>query len=53
MITDVQKKLDRAYTLISGITVSGANVKRLAMAMQELEDAFKLLSDTEKEEDNG
>lgn len=50
-MTEIQERLNQAYTLISGITVSGTNVKRLAMAMQVMEDTFKLLSEKEEKDD--
>lgn len=36
----LKKQIDGAYIMITGIYVKGADVKRVAMAMQHLENAF-------------
>lgn len=44
-MNDVKKKLDAVYSWISRISVSGDNVDFLAMARQELRNAYKLLEE--------
>ena len=36
----LKKQIDGAYTMITGVYVKGADAKRMAMAMQHLENAF-------------
>ena len=36
----LKKQIDGAYTMITGVYVKGADAKRVAMAMQNLENAF-------------
>lgn len=36
----LKKQIDGAYTMITGVYVKGADAKRMAMAMQNLENAF-------------
>lgn len=36
----LKKQIDVAYSMITGIYVKGADAKRMAMAMQNLENAF-------------
>lgn len=36
----LKKQIDGAYIMITGIYVKGADAKRVAMAMQHLENAF-------------
>lgn len=36
----LKKQIDGAYSMITGIYVKGADAKRVAMAMQHLENAF-------------
>lgn len=36
----IKKQIDGAYTMITGVYVKGADAKRMAMAMQNLENAF-------------
>ena len=36
----LKKQIDGAYSMITGIYVKGADAKRVAMAMQNLENAF-------------
>ena len=36
----LKKQIDGAYSMITGIYVKGADAKRMAMAMQNLENAF-------------
>ena len=36
----LKKQIDGAYSMITGIYVKGADAKRMAMAMQHLENAF-------------
>lgn len=49
----VIKKLDSAYGWLSQVQVAGENVDRLAMARQELREAYRLLSKLTEETDNG
>jgi len=51
-MTELQKEIDRAFTCLSAIPVSGDNVEIMAAAREHLRKAFKL-AQTEKEEDNG
>lgn len=51
-MNEVQQKLNRVYTFLSEISVSGRDVKRMAFAMQELENTFKLLNETQEQEVN-
>lgn len=46
----VKKHLDNAYLWLSKIPVSGEAVDAMAMARQELREAFKLLPDEKKDE---
>lgn len=39
----LKKQIDGAYSMITGIYVKGADAKRVAMAMQHLENAFSEL----------
>ena len=36
----LKKHIDGAYSMITGVYVKGADAKRMAMAMQNLENAF-------------
>lgn len=36
----LKKQIDGAYSMITGVYVKGADAKRVAMAMQNLENAF-------------
>lgn len=36
----LKKQIDDAYSMITGVYVKGADAKRMAMAMQNLENAF-------------
>lgn len=36
----LKKQIDGAYSMITGVYVKGADAKRMAMAMQNLENAF-------------
>lgn len=36
----LKKHIDGAYSMITGVYVKGADAKRVAMAMQNLENAF-------------
>lgn len=36
----LKKQIEGAYSMITGIYVKGADAKRMAMAMQNLENAF-------------
>ena len=36
----LKKQIDGAYSMITGVYVKGADTKRMAMAMQNLENAF-------------
>ena len=36
----LKKQIESAYSMITGIYVKGADAKRVAMAMQNLENAF-------------
>ena len=36
----LKKQIDGAYSMITGVCVKGADAKRMAMAMQNLENAF-------------
>lgn len=47
-MSEVAQKLDQAFRWLSRLTVSGESVDYLAMARQELREAYKLL----KEEDS-
>lgn len=39
----LKKQIDGAYSMITGVYVKGADAKRVAMAMQNLENAFSEL----------
>lgn len=41
-MTEIQSKLDQAYGRLSHIPVSGGSVKQMALAMQDIEDAFRM-----------
>lgn len=45
------EKLDSAYKWLDSLSVSGANIDRLAMARQELRGLYQMLK--EKEKGNG
>lgn len=53
MMTDLQKELDQAFSLISAIPVSGEGVELMAAAREKLRKAFKMAEEkeTEKEKD--
>ena len=36
----LKKQIESAYSMITGVYVKGADAKRMAMAMQNLENAF-------------
>lgn len=40
----LRKQIDGAYSMITGVYVKGADAKRMAMAMQNLENAFAELN---------
>lgn len=44
------KKLDSAYAWLARVQVSGDNVDLVAMARQELREAFRLVKQLEKED---
>lgn len=41
-MTEIQSKLDQAYGRLAHIPVSGGSVKQMALAMQDIEDAFRM-----------
>ena len=49
----LREQINSAYAMITGIYVKGADAKRVAMAMQNLENAFAELDKAEKEETDG
>lgn len=49
-MNEVQKELDRAFRLLSGIAVSGDGVELMAAARESLRKAYKLAV-PEKEDD--
>lgn len=49
----LKKQIDGAYSMITGVYVKGADAKRVAMAMQHLENAFAELDKAGKEETDG
>lgn len=44
-MSEAAKKLDQAFRWLSKVTVSGESVDYLAMARQELREAYKLLKE--------
>ena len=48
MINKTKLHISAAYNHLRSMTVSHDNVKRVAMAEQELEDAFRALEELEK-----
>ena len=40
----LKKQIEGAYSMITGVYVKGADAKRMAMAMQNLENAFAELN---------
>lgn len=44
----LKKQIDGAYTMITGVYVKGADAKRMAMAMQNLENAFAELDNQDE-----
>lgn len=44
----LKKQIDGAYSMITGIYVKGADAKRVAMAMQNLENAFAKLDEPDE-----
>lgn len=51
-MTDIQKHIDTAFKMLSAIAVSGDNVERMALAKEQLREAYKLLEDSEVSEQN-
>lgn len=49
-MTEVQNKLNQAYERLSRIPVNGASVKQMALAMQDIEDAFKLAGENTRQD---
>lgn len=49
----LKKQIEGAYSMITGVYVKGADAKRVAMAMQHLENAFAELDKAEKEKTDG
>lgn len=49
----LKKQIEGAYSMITGVYVKGADAKRVAMAMQHLENAFAELDKAEKEGTDG
>jgi hypothetical protein len=49
-MTDVQKLLDRAYSNLSKLSVSGEAVILVACVMQDLKDAYKLTTELDEDE---
>lgn len=47
----LKKQIEGAYSMITGIYVKGSDAKRMAMAMQNLENAFAELDKPPAEED--
>lgn len=41
-MTEIQNKLDQAYGRLARIPVTGTSVKQMALAMQDIEDAFRM-----------
>jgi hypothetical protein len=48
MIYEAKKHISTAYNQLRSMTVAHDNVKRVAIAEQELEDAFRVLEELEK-----
>ena len=44
----LKKQIDGAYSMITGIYVKGTDAKRVAMAMQNLENAFAELDNPDE-----
>lgn len=44
----LKKQIEGAYSMITGVYVKGADAKRVAMAMQHLENAFAELDKPDK-----
>lgn len=49
----ILKKMDSAYGLLARVTVNGENVDLLAMARQELREAFHLMKALEEVKKDG
>jgi hypothetical protein len=47
-MNEVKKHISAAYNQLRSMTVSHDNVKRVALAEQELEEAFRVLEELEK-----
>jgi hypothetical protein len=47
---DIKKSLDKVFSLISTIPVSGDNVEVMCLAKQELKTIYKELSSAEKDD---
>lgn len=45
-MTEIQNKLDQAYGRLARIPVTGTSVKQMALAMQDIEDAFRMAGET-------
>lgn len=45
-MTEIQNKLDQAYGRLARIPVTGTSVKQMALAMQDIEDAFRRAGET-------
>ena len=52
-MNNLKNHLDQAYLWISKIPVSGEAVDAMAMARQELREAFRLANEQKEETDNG
>lgn len=44
----LKKQIEGAYSMITGVYVKGADAKRVAMAMQNLENAFAELDESDE-----
>ena len=52
-MNNLKNHLDQAYLWISKIPVSGEAVDAMAMARQDLREAFRLANEQKEETDNG
>lgn len=52
-MTEIQKELDQAWRMLSGIPVSGDGVDLMAEARERLRQAYQLAEETEEVEERG
>lgn len=52
-MTDIQKELEQAFSILHTIPVSGDNVDRMMMVREHLRKAYRLAQQKEGEESGG